>query len=312
VIVTLLLIILFLVAVVGLAVAVAGPAGSERRLTGLTMLGAGGLIFVVLAGFTMLTQVGTKEVGVVLSFGKPSGTLSNGLHLVAPWQTVDTLDEAIQTDNHVKDGGKTSDGTTDLSCVVTRIAHQAVTCADVSIRWRIIEGEAGNLYQNYRGFDAIRGSLVTRELQAATNAAFENYDVLAVDEQGLSTSPPLSKVGADILAQMRKEIGNQIEVESVIVPVLHFDDATQGRINALQAQIAQTRIAVQAEQTAIAQSKANSALAASVAKDPNVLVSKCLDIVQEAINKGYQFNALFSCFGANGTGVVVPTPVPAK
>jgi hypothetical protein len=37
--------------------------------------------------------------------------------------------------------------------------------------------------------------------------------------------------------------------------------------------------------TAQAQSAANQALAASVSTDPNVLVSKCLDLLSEAVNR---------------------------
>jgi regulator of protease activity HflC (stomatin/prohibitin superfamily) len=250
-----------------------------------------------------LTQVSTKEFGVKTSFGRPVGSLTNGLHLKAPWERVTEIDAAIQTDSHVQ--GEPG------NCISVRIAHQIVACADVSIRWRIQDGAADALFQNYRDFDNIRASLVTRELSASLNKAFDSYDPLAVDERGDSTAPALSQLSGGVAAQMQSEIGNQITVLSVIVPVLHFDANTQGRINALQAQIAQTRIADQSIQTATAQALANAKLAASVAKDPNVLVNKCYDLVSEMIAKGQQVPIGFSCWPASQSAVVVPT-APGK
>ncbi len=105
---------------------------------------------------------------------------------------------------------------------------------------------------------------------------------------------------------MRAQIGSQVQVLSVFVPVMHFDTATQSRLNALQAQVAQTRIAEQAIKTAQAQAAANAALAASVSTDNNVLVSKCLDVLAEMVNKGQTVPAGFSCWPGGGTGVVLP------
>ncbi len=245
-----------------------------------------------------LTQVSTKEFGVTTSFGRPVGSLTNGLHVKPPWDKVTEIDAAIQTDSHVQ--GEPG------SCIDVRIAHQIVACADVSIRWRIQDGAADALFQNYRDFDNIRASLVTRELSASLNKAFADYDPLAVDEKGNSTAPALNDLSSAVAAQMQSEIGNQITVLSVIVPVLHFDANTQGRINALQAQIAQTRIADQSIQTATAQALANAKLATSVAKDPNVLVNKCYDLVSEMIAKGQQVPVGFSCWPASQSSVVVP------
>lgn len=254
--------------------------------------------------FSVVVIVPTREVGIELTFAKPTGTLGNGLHVKAPWQHVETMDAAIQTDSHVKDG--------DLNCVTTRIAHQAVACVDVSIRWRIVEDQAGALFQNYRTFDNVRDSLVTRDLNAAINASMETYDVLSVNNQGQSTAEQLSDVAAAVKEQLSAQIGDQIDVLSVIIPVVHFDTSTQERVNALQAQIAQTRIAEQAEQTAKAQASANRALAASVSSDPNVLVSKCLDLLNEAITKAYALPAGFSCWSGSGAVVVPSASAPIK
>ncbi|HEY2594721.1 MAG TPA: SPFH domain-containing protein, partial [Chloroflexota bacterium] len=192
------------------------------------------------------------------------------------------------------------------SCVNARIAHQIIACADVTIRWRIQQPSADELFQDYRDFSNVRASLVTRELATDINAAFVSYDPLAVDDNGNATAPALNTLAGNVQAQMSAQIGQQIEVLSVFIPVLHFDSQTQGRLNALQAQIAQTRIAAQAVKTAQSQAAANQALAASVSTDPNVLVSKCFDVLSEMVTKGQQVPAGFSCWPGGGTGVVIP------
>jgi hypothetical protein len=93
-------------------------------------------------------------------------------------------------------------------------------------------------------------------------------------------------------------------VLSVIIPVVNFDANTQGKVNALLAQVAQTRIAQQAIKTSQAQAQANKVLAGSVSKDPNVLVSKCLDLVETG---KVTLPAGFSCWPSGSSAVVVPS-----
>lgn len=42
------------------------------------------LISVVILAFLMTTMVPARTVGVVTAFGKPTGTLPNGLHVIKP------------------------------------------------------------------------------------------------------------------------------------------------------------------------------------------------------------------------------------
>jgi regulator of protease activity HflC (stomatin/prohibitin superfamily) len=283
--------------------AVRAGARSEAPTSGLpsasTAAGIGGVVLVVLgvaaAVGTCITMVPTKEFGVVTAFGRPVRTLSNGLHAKLPWEKVVTIDAAIQTDNHTSDAH---------SCINVRIAHQATACVDTSIRWRIKDSATDGLYQDYRDFHNIRDSLVTRDLNAALNAAFEDYDPLSVDDNGNATTPPLADLSAEVTTAMQRQIGSQIDVLSVIIPVVNFDNNTQGKVNALLAQVAQTRIAQQGIKTSQAQAQANKVLAGSVSKDPNVLVSKCLDLVESG---KAALPAGFSCWPASASAVVVPS-----
>jgi len=249
--------------------------------------------------------VGTKKIGVITSFNKPVGTMPNGIHTKWFWQKVTDLDGAIQTDNHT--GGNVEHP---AGCTLVRIGNQSTACVDNTIRWRIRQSAADALFRDYRSFDHIRDSLVTRDLIVALNDVFANYNPLGNLNSNTSKAAPPSLEA--LSAQVREllvgdngnggRIGDQIEVLSVFTPIIHHDDQTQTKINQYQAAKADTRIALQKVQTAENDAKANKVLASSVSHDPNVLVSKCLDLVKT----GIALPAGFTCWPGGGSGVVIP------
>jgi regulator of protease activity HflC (stomatin/prohibitin superfamily) len=246
---------------------------------------------------SILTIVPTREIGVVTSFGKPVGNLPNGLHLKAPWEKVHMLDGTIQTDNHVG-----SDGCTDI-----RIGNESTACVDNTIRWRIKLDSGERLYQDYREMENIRDSLVTRELKAALNEVLSDYNPLDQISKDGSGAPDLNKFSDQVTADLTNRVGDDVEIKSVILPIIRFDKQTQSKINAYQAEVANTRIAEQRTQTATAQSRANEALRKSVSKEPNVLVAQCLDTLAEMVKEKQQVPIGFSCWpGGSGSTVVLP------
>ena len=271
-----------------------------NRWTGLGAV-AVALLGLLLLATSCVTQVTTKNVGVVTSFGRPVGALGNGLHLKAPWHKVTEFDAAVQTDSH-----KSKDS--DSACTDIRIGNQSVACVDNSVRWRIVQDSADDLYRDYREFENVRDSLVTRELDAALNEVFADYDPLAgVDTNGASTAPSLDELSDEVTARLRQKVGNQVEVLSVIIPLVSFDKTTQDKINDYQAELANTRIARQKQQTADAQAEANRKLSSSVSNDPNVLVSRCFDVLAEMVNAKEPVPAGFTCWPGGGTGIVLPS-----
>lgn len=273
-----------------------------RALSGVILVIS--LIFLLFSSFTM---VGTKNVAVLTVGGRPTGYLTNGIHFKAPWAKPHQLSDAVQTDTYAsdtEDPGKKQGGATE-TCVHVRVERQAVACVNVSIRWQIKPSGVDYLYRNYKSNEHITDNVVLRDLQQAMNEAFADYDPLGVDQNGNSTNPPLTAYGNRVVAQMRSEIGEWIDVQSVIIPLLNYDPATQSGVQKLLQQIAATRQAIQAEQTAKAQAAANRALAASVSNDPNVLVSKCLDIWKELADKNIAPPAGTSCFPGAGSPVAV-------
>jgi regulator of protease activity HflC (stomatin/prohibitin superfamily) len=277
-----------------------------------------GVVLVVLAlvavGSSLVTRVGTKDVGVVTAFGKPTGRdLPNGLHLKMPWEKVTTLDAAIQPDEF-----------TGQDCIEVRIADSSTACASLTIRWHIAESEASTLFQNYRSNnvnETIRHSLVVTQMKAAVNDVLGQFNPLAnvnaaansgQDNTEISATPNLDEFSKQIDDQMNERLAAmngghaQIIIDSVTMSFLKLADTTQAKINAYQAEVGNTRIAEQQEKTAAAQARANRALAASVSKDPNVLVSKCLDTLEEMVKAGQSVPAGFSCWPGSGSNLVLP------
>lgn len=262
-----------------------------------------GIGLVALAVVSLLIStiaiVHTKQIGVVTTFNKPVGNLDNGLHLKAPWQKVHEMDGAIQTDNFLckEVGGKADEG------IDVRIGNQSVACLDVTIRWRLRQAAAEALYRDYRGFEHVRESLVVRDLNQSLNDVFVDYNPLSVvNTDAPAAGPSLEELSTRTKETLVKRVGEQIEILSVFIPIVHHDKQTQTKINQYQAARADTRIAEQRIQTARKEAEANVALTNSISKEPNVLVSKCLDMVA----KGTPLPAGFSCWPGGSGAVVVP------
>jgi hypothetical protein len=247
-------------------------------------------------------SVGTKKVGVETSFGKTVGYLSNGPHMTAPWIKVHSMDAAIQTDDHL---GNTAKG--DTGCFNVRIANQQTGCAEVSMQWRINPTQVDYLYKNYRSFEHVKAQLVDRKLFNAVNEALATYNPQN-DVSAGTVRNPLPRYQNAIFRLMKQKIltidGKPlIEVLNVQLPIVHFDPETQSRINQLQQQVAQTRIAAQEQKTNAAKQRANSALAKR-SLTPEVLQSRCYDILEKMVNQHEQVPAGFSCVGPSTVGVI--------
>lgn len=241
----------------------------------LTTMGGGAVlliavIFLLLGTFTI---VGTRQVGIVTTFGRPTGaSLSNGLHFKAPWANVSELDGAIQIDQH-KDEGNGNDHR-----IQVRLGNSSTANADTSVRWEIKQDAAPELYQQYKTFDNIRTNLITRNLQVALNEVFASFDPLAPQNLNVSPLPDLAAKARTIL---QDKVGDQVTIFDVAVPTIGYDPGTEDKINQLNQQRALTAVAQQAQKTAEEQAKANAILSGSLNNDPNVLVSKCLDIARD-------------------------------
>lgn len=259
------IIVFIILAIIAAPLALAGLllTDDEDRIAARVAAAVTTALAVIVLVIGSITIVGTREIGVVTTFGRPTGELPNGLHAKAPWSKVTEMDGAIQIDTHTGDGAP-----------LVRLANNSMARVDNSVQWRLRPAQVEQMFLDYRNFDNIRENLVTRQLTTALNEAFETVDPLSMDHSdGIDTT----QMGEKVAAMLRDRVGEQVEIINVLTPVIHYDEATQKRVDAFNVERANTRIAQQRQQTADAEAKANDILSRSVSRDPNVLVSKCLD-----------------------------------
>lgn len=235
-------------------------------LAKLALIPAGLAIIALL--FSSLTIVQPRTVGVVVGFGKPVAVLGNGLHVKAPWQSVEKLDGAVQNDVY---SGK--------SAIPVRLGNNGKATVDASIQWQLKTDDAMDVFLDYRTFEGIQSNLVDRNFRASLNEVMAEYDPLN-PENAAEGGQDLAGLAKKVEAKMQEKVGTQIEVRSVTLPIVNFDDATQSRINELQTETARTRVAEQKKSTSTAEAEANRILVESIT--PETLTSKCLDIVAES------------------------------
>lgn len=270
-------IVLFVVCLIVAGVAALGwlltrneKARPRRRTVTLGALAAA-VLFFLLGCFTI---VGTRQIAIVTTFGRPTGvSLNNGFHAKWPWQMTHQMDGAIQIDKYVKESNHDER-------IMVRLGNQSTAWADVSIRWQLKQAAAPELFQQYKTFDNVRVNLIERNLSVALNEVFAAFNPLDPQNLDVSPLPNLAKRAADI---MRKDVGGQVDIFDINVPTIQYDQGTEDKINQLNQQRAQTSIAVESQRTAEAQAKANEILSRSISNDPNVVVQNC---ITAAINKG--------------------------
>ena len=222
---------------------------------------------ILFTAFCSFTTVQTRSVGIATSFNKPVETYSNGFHLKAPWWQVTDLDGAIQ--NNIYNGDNQ---------IEVRLASNAQARVDVSIQWQLKQEETLDLFLNFRSIESIQSNIIDRNLRSSVNEVMSGYNPLDYSDPA-EGGEDLAFYQDAVLEKMREKVGDKVDIHSVTLPIISFDEATQARIDELQSEIAKTRIAEQSEKTAEAEARANSKLEESVSQE--TLTSKCLDIVRE-------------------------------
>ncbi|MGQ3383523.1 SPFH domain-containing protein [Glutamicibacter sp. TV12E] len=258
-------------ALIGLVIMLAGktmkPENKNRSATRATGIGVFAVSLVVL-GIMSTTIVQPRTVGVKVALGKPTSVVSNGFHLKWPWEKVEKLDGSVQNDVYSGDSG-----------IPVRLGNNGRANVDASIQWQLKTDDAMDVFLDYRTFEGIQSNLVDRNFRATLNEVMATYDPLAYTEPSKG-GQDLEGLAKAVQEKMQGKVKTQIEIRSVTLPIINFDEPTQNRINELQAEAAKTRVAEQRKQTSTAEAEANKILERSLT--PETLTSKCLDIVAES------------------------------
>lgn len=179
------------------------------------------------------------------------------------------MDETVQT--------TTFEG---RDCLTVRIGGQQTACADITIQWQVKPSAASTLYQSYANHGDLMGTIenavVIRELKQVVNQVMGDYnpitDVQAVTGTNTASSQ-FTAFSPTILHAMRGDIGDKIDVLTVLMPYVHYDNSVESKLASIQQAFANYAIAVE-------NVKVNEQTALAIAKlgDPTLaqLISQCL------------------------------------
>jgi hypothetical protein len=287
----------FIVAIIFLIIGVLVLAGAilfreiGPGLAGIVVI----VIGLVITLFCSFDRVDTRNVGILTDFGRPTATHGAGVWWHAPWKKVSELSEAIQLQafesNSFEDAaaGKGSDG--NQPAIGVRLANNSTAYVAENLNWRIREGAAGKMFQDYGGgnvFNTIKEQLVDRQAQVALSKVFANFNpqiLMAAQASAPGAQQrPAPAQGADLpamAAQVKRDlqdaVGEEIEILDVRIPRIFYDNPTQQRIDAYNQKVQETLNAAQDVKTAEQANLAAQARANMPPPDLHISIANCLD-----------------------------------
>lgn len=263
-------IILFAIALIGLAVGFLSRDGMGGWVTFVIalLLGVGSIVT------ASLSIVPTRNVGIVTTWGKPTGrTTGAGLKWSAPWQDVDDWDASGQTYAHLGD-----------HCVWVTIAAQRRACIPVQIEWATAPEKAPENWAAYKQidgksrFETFVARRVDPQINAALTSVFADFDPLGAvnPKSGDAPAPDLNKLYQQpLLTALNASLGQDIHVKSVAFEAPRYDKPTTDAIAAYGQKILEARN--------LQIDKANAITRAEITKtDASVpQVARCLQIAEK-------------------------------
>ncbi|MDM4718478.1 SPFH domain-containing protein [Micromonospora sp. WMMA1363] len=209
------------------------PNQAARRMATLAAL-ACFVLAVLTTAATSAHSVPIRSVGIVTSFGKPTGEVTgSGLKWVAPWQKVGEWDAGRQKYDHIGGG----------DCVRVRTGTLADACVEVLVEWQVKPENAPKQFMDYKGdFDSFRGQRVGVQLDSAVNDAFATYNPLEnIDGATGNLNVDLKPFAESIKTSAETRLASDVDILSVTITRVNHDDKTEGNIKAFQDKLAQTR-----------------------------------------------------------------------
>lgn len=265
------------------------------RLTAYTF-GALTAICLIIASFNI---VSTRNVGIVTSFGRPAGECGAGPCWTLPWQKVTEMDGAIQLQSFE---GKSFDdpGT----AIKVRLGNNSTAFVEANLNWRLLPDKAPQMFQDYRTFDNIRQNLVDRQLQTMLSHRFATFN-----PQQQTQGADLPGIANLVKTDLQSAVGAEIEIQSVRIPGIFYDQGTQQRIDQFNQKAQETKNAEQDVKTAEQQRLAAEQRAAQAKPDLTVAQFNC---IMEAVAQ-HRPNDAAGCWGqiaGNGSQSIVQIPKP--
>ena len=150
------------------------------------------------------------------------------------------------------------------------------------LQTQVEEAAIPQLFANYSSYGSdltqdIDRYVVKRTLTTVLNRTLGDYNPVQDVSSTLAnnTGSQFSQFDTQLVSSLRAALAGQVRVIDVNLQYVHYDTATQNRINQISTQYADTQVAVQQEKTNLAISAANAALAKDNTLTPQVLANEC-------------------------------------
>lgn len=199
-------------------------------------------------------SVPIKNIGVPSSLGNIGSTVytAGTYETWNPFLSITTIDETVQSVTWVS--GPKANGINCDGGLAIRIGGQQSACANVTIQFQVRPEAAITLLEDYANhgplIPEIKQAVVIREFETVVNQVLGDYDPIT-DQQNVSnarvTTSAFTQFAPTILADMRHDIGDKINVQAVYLPKVLFDPTIESALNSIQAAHADYAVQVENE-----------------------------------------------------------------
>jgi hypothetical protein len=224
-------------------------------------------------------KVPTRNVGIVTSFGKPTGEITGaGLDWTKPWEDVEDWDATGQVYDRLGS-----------NCLWVSISAQRRACIAVQIEWSANPATAPELWAQYKVTDEGKkvdgdngrfGTFIYRrvnpQIDGAVTSVFASFDPLgAVSATGDAPAPDLNKTyRTQLQTAVQAALGTDITIKSIAFATPTYDAPTTAAIAAYGQKMLEARnLSVDKENA-----QARQDVAAKTGVPP--AVQQCLDIAE--------------------------------
>jgi regulator of protease activity HflC (stomatin/prohibitin superfamily) len=227
------------------------------------------VVTLIVLGFSTVSYVNARTVGIVTSFGKAVRTVGPGMNMTWPWEEITTFSTGNQT---IDFDGTDGNGSPVGFKLAGEVGGGEAT-VHVNLTWQVQnDDKAVKLWENWKEFDRVKDQLVDKNSRAVIAGIMGRY---SADDANKGAN--LAVFSEEIKKNLNTFFSDKgILVETVAVMRVDFSPQVQDRINKKysdqqdieRAKIQQERARIEADTNTIRQQNLT----------PQVLQLQCLEI----------------------------------
>jgi len=247
------------------------------------------VILVLFSVFTSMTTVSARSIGVETSMGKYQGTLSPGMHFVAPWASVEEFSTQVQYLDLDGDSDK----------VQVTYKGGGTGAINAVIRWRIDAQDAKSLWAKYRTFDKVTEQLVNSSAKDSISVVAGSYSPDVVRD-----GTKRREIALAVKNDLEKTIGEDgVNVDSVSIKGVEVSKDTKDAYDKIAKAEADGKRKLIEQQNATIDAKTDSIRS----RGSGSAQDRCLEMTRNwDVKRQGPLPATWSCTGTSNVQPVIP------